>query len=418
MFASATTGTIIGVEAEPVVVEAYRAKGLPGTSLVGLARGAVKESLVRVKAAVNASGLSLGRINLVANLLPAELPKDGTALDLPLAVSLLAATENLPLESLSGRRFYGGLSLSGSLEPVSGAVLIADLSRRLGEKEIIVPRQNAAEAAIIPGVRVLAADSLLDVVAYLNGDKELHPAEPEEPSAPPSGVCMSEIRGQERAKRALEIAAAGGHNLLLIGPPGSGKTMLARRIPTILPPLGIEESIEVTRIFSASGLLREHSLHSQRPFRAPHHTASEAAICGGGTRPRPGEVTLAHRGVLFLDELPEFSRKALESLREPLEEGTIHIARASMSITFPASVLLVAAMNPCPCGYYSSDAKRVGAETSALKACTCTFEQVQRYRSRLSGPLLDRIDMHVWVDALSYRDFVEDTESETSSEVR
>jgi magnesium chelatase family protein len=459
MFARAASGTVIGVEGHNVTVEAHRANGLPGMAVIGLARGAMKESATRVRSAIVATGLKLGSHRLVINLLPAELPKEASSLDLALAVSLLASGELLPVASLLGRRFIGELSLGGALEPVRGAILLAELARRCADKELLVPLANAAESAIIPGVRVIGVRHLGEVVAHLLGRQVIAPSAPP-PLQPRANVgCFSEVFGQGRAKRAMEIAAAGGHNLLMIGPPGSGKTMLARRMVGLLPALCTEQAIEVTRIHAAAEHPQQASgdravgLVQHPPFRAPHHTASEVALCGGGGMPRPGEITLAHRGVLFLDELPEFSRRALESLRQPLEEGSIHIARASMSLRFPAEVLLLAAMNPCPCGYAPVTAtplqpaqlfephaaasppnaaaaaspqgpaaaplpQGVAAAAPRRRVCLCAFERIARYRARISGPLLDRIDLHVAVAPVAYREFCRHGTGERSEVIR
>lgn len=374
----------VGVEAPAVTVEAHLANGLPALTLVGLPETAVKESKDRVRSAILTSGFDFPARRITLNLAPADLPKDGGRFDLAIALGILAASGQLPAEALDGLECLGELALSGQLRPVQG-VLPAALAAREAGRTLVVPRANAEEASLASGLTVLAVEHLLELAAHLNGQSPLAPyrALGLLRQAPPY-PDLAEVQGQAAAKRALLVAAAGSHNLLFSGPPGTGKTLLASRLPGLLPPLDEHEALEVAAIHSVAGQAPLASW-PQRPFRQPHHSASGPALVGGGSRPRPGEITLAHLGVLFLDELPEFDRKVLEVLREPLESGEIVIARASDKVRFPARFQLVAAMNPCPCGYLGDPSGR----------CRCTPEQIQRYRARLSGPLLDRIDLHL-----------------------
>jgi magnesium chelatase family protein len=376
----------LGLDAPPVAVEVHITGGLPQMAIVGLPETAVKESKDRVRSALMNACFEYPRKRITVNLAPADLPKDGGRFDLPIAVGILAASGQLPLAALGKHEFIGELALSGALRPV-GRTLTAALKTRAVDRRLVVPHEDAAEAALVRNATVLPAKDLLEVCGHLNGVQPISPHEVPRrlENLRPEHEDLTDVKGQYRGKRALEIAAAGAHNLLFIGPPGTGKTMLATRLPGILPPMEENEALEAAAAWSISSLKFRPELWGRRPFRAPHHTASAVALVGGGTQPRPGEASLSHNGVLFLDELPEFDRRALEGLREPMESGTITISRAARQAEFPARFQLVAAMNPCPCGHLGD----------ALRACRCTAEQVHRYRARISGPLLDRIDLHV-----------------------
>ncbi|MBI5599601.1 MAG: YifB family Mg chelatase-like AAA ATPase [Deltaproteobacteria bacterium] len=412
MLAKVLSASILGIDAFPVEVEVDSSRGLPSFSTVGLPDNAVKESRERVKSAVKNSGYAFPTGRVTVNLAPADVKKEGTVFDLPVAVGILKAGGIVKNAALADFFILGELSLDGAIKAVRGALPVAVLAREL-KKKMLLPVENASEAALVCGVEVFGVRTLHELVEFLNGSKAIEPATADiEAFFKESGEAaadLSEVRGQEHVKRAVEVAAAGMHNVIMIGPPGSGKTMIARRLPSILPDLSLDEAIETTKIHSVAGVLAGRpALVVRRPFRAPHHTVSDAGLIGGGQIPRPGEVSLAHNGVLFLDEVAEFRRNVLEVLRQPLEDGFVTIGRAAVSITDPSDFMLVAAMNPCPCGYMGD----------ADRECLCTPLMVRRYRGKLSGPLLDRIDIHCEVPRVRFSDLGEKRSGAVSSEIK
>lgn len=400
MHARILSATTLGITAHAVEVECDLSMGMPNFYIVGLPDKAINESRERVRAALKNSGLKLPERLITINLAPASLKKIDVLFDVAIAVAVLQAAKLITLTAdfLQETVFLGELMLDGGIRQIRGVLSIAHAAAQWGAKRIIVPKGNQHEAALIKGIDVIGVNSLVELIAYLRGEASINPTpslfETAFKEALHSGVDFNQVKGQFTAKRALQIAATGGHNILFVGPPGSGKTMLAKRFSTILPPLTFEEIIEITKVYSIAGQLGDQALIVERPFRSPHHTISQAGLVGGGSNPKPGEITLAHRGVLFLDEFTEFGRSVLEVLREPLEQGTVHISRAQIAVEYPAQFLLVAALNPCPCGYFGDQTKK----------CICTAQQIAKYFGKLSGPLLDRIDLHVPVSAVPYGD--------------
>ena len=411
MISTVTCFALAGLEGVPVTVETDVNKGVPAFEMVGLPDAAVKESKERVRSALKNSGFQFPVVKVTVNFAPADLKKEGASFDLAVAVGLLKASEQLVGANLNGIVFLGELSLDGSLRHVRGLLPILISAKARGYTTFVVPAENAGEARFLDGVTVYPMKTLMDVVKFLVGAERPEPVRPVRYVPGARGESSSDlkfVKGQPMARRAVEIAVAGGHNLLLVGPPGTGKTMIARCIPTIMPDLSFEEALEITKIHSVAGILGEEGIVTERPFRTPHHTATTVSMCGGNRVVHPGEISLAHGGVLFLDELPEYKRSTLEALRQPLEDGKITISRSGGSCTYPARFMLCASMNPCPCGNYGSE----------KLTCTCTPAEIRNYRRKVSGPLLDRIDLQVEVDAIAYDDLTGEAPQESSKDVR